>query len=49
MSSEIKGLLAEMEGGAFAQVAQQENVDWLVLRVISDSANEEANLEFKEF
>ena len=50
LSSEIKGLLAvEMEGGAFAQVAQQENVDWLVLRVISDSANEEANLEFKEF
>ena len=32
-----------MEGAAFAQVAKQESIDWLVLRVISDSANEEAN------
>ena len=31
LSNEIDGLLAvEMEGGAFAQVATQEKVEWLV-------------------
>lgn len=50
LSNEIDGLLAvEMEGGAFAQVATQEKVEWLVLRVISDGANEIAVDDFKEF
>ncbi len=50
LSKEIPGLSAvEMEGAAFAQVAFQENVDWIVLRVISDDANENASYDFNEF
>ena len=44
MSEEIPGLTAiEMEGAAFSQVAFQEEVDWMVMRVISDEANENAS------
>ena len=39
----------EMEGAAFAQVCFQEKIDWIVIRVISDSANEEASLDFSGF
>ena len=50
LSKQIKGLLAvEMEGAAFAQVAFQENIDWIVLRTISDSADESAHEEFNDF
>ena len=50
LSQEIVGLSAvEMEGAAFAQVAFQENVDWIVMRVISDEANENASSDFNKF
>ncbi len=50
LSYEIPDLLAvEMEGGAFAQVAYQENINWIVTRVISDGADDDANDEFKSF
>ena len=50
LTKDIKGLLAvEMEGAAFAQVAKQEKIDWLVIRIISDNANEEAGDEFSQF
>ena len=51
LSEEIPGLLAvEMEGfRAFAQVAHQEKVDWIVLRVISDGGDENAQDEFNQF
>ena len=50
LSKEIPNLLAvEMEGAAFAQVAHQENIDWIVIRVISDGADDNAGEEFNEF
>ena len=50
LAKDIEGLSAvEMEGAAFAQVAFQERVDWLIMRVISDSANENASMDFNEF
>ena len=33
----------EMEGAAVAQVATQENIPWIILRVISDAADESAD------
>lgn len=50
LSEEIPELLAvEMEGAAFAQVAHQEKIDWIVLRVISDGGDESAHEEFNQF
>lgn len=39
----------EMEGCSVAQVAYQEGVPWIILRVISDSANESAPKDFNAF
>lgn len=39
----------EMEGAAVAQVAIQENITWIILRVISDNAKTSAEINFKEF
>ena len=38
-----------MEGAAFAQVAKQENIDWIVMRVISDGANKDSEEDFNNF
>ena len=39
----------EMEGAAIAQIATQEKIPWAIVRVISDSANEEASEDFSTF
>tara|TARA_Y200000002_G_scaffold378632_1_gene386399 strand:+ start:1533 stop:2285 length:753 start_codon:yes stop_codon:yes gene_type:complete len=50
LSSEHPGLQAvEMEGAAFAQVAFQEKIPWLVIRVISDEADHSAAQNFSDF
>ena len=38
-----------MEGAAVAQVATQEKIPFVVIRVISDNANEESELDFNKF
>ena len=38
-----------MEGAAFAQVATQEKVKWVIIRVISDNAGDEAYEDFNLF
>lgn len=39
----------EMEGASFAQVSIQENIPWLVIRVISDNAKEGSEDDFNKF
>tara|TARA_Y100000589_G_scaffold320173_1_gene349758 strand:+ start:1451 stop:2230 length:780 start_codon:yes stop_codon:yes gene_type:complete len=50
LAGEIPGLSAvEMEGASVAQVAHQEGVPWLIVRVISDSADDKAAENFNIF
>ena len=44
--SEFGGLCCEMEGAAVAQVCTLNNVSFLILRAISDSADESAGEDF---
>ena len=50
LCNELPGLCAvEMEGAAVAQVAYQERIPWLIVRVISDEADNNADQTFNEF
>ncbi len=50
LKKNIPDLVAvEMEGASVAQVAKQENIDFLIIRVISDEADENASESFEEF
>ncbi len=50
LKKDIPELIAvEMEGAAVAQVAEQERIPWLIVRVISDEADKNAHYTFKEF
>ena len=50
LCEELSGLFAvEMEGAAVAQVAYQERIPWLIVRVISDGADNNAEQTFNEF
>ena len=50
LKANINNLLAvEMEGASVAQVCFSENLPWLIVRVISDSANDNAVNDFNDF
>ncbi len=42
-------IAVEMEGCSVAQVAEQEGIPWIIIRVISDSADESAEQDFNYF
>tara|TARA_B100000073_G_scaffold82687_1_gene63275 strand:+ start:25662 stop:26438 length:777 start_codon:yes stop_codon:yes gene_type:complete len=42
-------MCVEMEGASFAQVCFQEQIKWMIIRVISDNADDSASDEFEEF
>jgi len=44
-----KALVTEMEGAAVAQTCYQFNVPYIVVRALSDTADEEANVSFDQF
>ena len=46
----IPGLLAvEMEGAAVAQVCEDHNLPYVIIRTISDSADHNAHIDFPAF
>lgn len=50
LAAEIENLQCiEMEGAAVAQVCYEHGVDYLIFRVISDKADEHANVNFSRF
>ena len=44
-----EALCCEMEGGAIAQVAYQAKVPFIIIRSISDKANINSNIDFKQY
>ncbi len=43
------GMCTEMEGASIAHVATLNNVPWLVIRAISDKADDSADMDYPEF
>ena len=44
-----QGLCTEMEGAAIAQTAYRNNVPFVILRAISDKADNSANMDYPTF
>ena len=49
LSSQFEGLCAEMEGAAIAQEAYLNHVPFLIIRAISDKADDSATMDYPEF
>ena len=49
LTEELKGDAIEMEGAAVGQVCALNNLPFLIVRTISDKANDEASVNFNEF
>ncbi|MEQ9266785.1 MAG: 5'-methylthioadenosine/adenosylhomocysteine nucleosidase [Balneolaceae bacterium] len=49
LTDELKGDVVEMEGAAVGQVCTVNEVPFLIIRTISDKANEEASINFTTF
>ena len=47
--SEFGGLCCEMEGGAIAQICYQNDVPFVIIRAISDKADDSAHMDYAEF
>ena len=47
--NETKTLAVEMEGAAVAQVCEDYNIPYIVIRIISDKADNSAHIDFSLF
>ena len=48
-SDQFQAIACEMEGGSIAQVCYMNGIDFVVIRAISDNADEAANISFEQF
>jgi adenosylhomocysteine nucleosidase len=49
ISSSFEGFCTEMEGAAIAQAAYLNNIPFVILRAISDKADDSATMDYPEF
>ena len=49
ISNQFQAIACEMEGGSIAQVCYMNGIDFVVIRAISDNADEAANISFEQF
>ena len=49
ISNQFQAIACEMEGGSIAQVCYMNGIDFVVIRAISDNADEVANISFEQF
>lgn len=49
IANQFKGFCTEMEGAAIAQTAYLNNIPFLIVRAISDKADDSANMDYYDF
>lgn len=49
LNTDFNAICTEMEGASIGQVCYLNNIDFCVLRAISDKADDDSNMDFKEF